>query len=375
MNPTRQQAAAGPARFETLDSLRGVAALVVVFDHCAMLFRPISDDIAVTFAADPIAWLLLHTPLALLIEGRGAVALFFVLSGFVLALPWLRGRPPGYGRFVVRRVCRIWLPYAVAIAVAAVLATTLAPYRPPPVSRWFDTANWTETFTWQVALDHALMLGQHNTFDNAIWSLIHEMRVSLIFPLLVLPVCRWGPVGAAAMVVVLTVLAKVLGLWPAGSDVAVSIAGSLHYAVLFMLGVALAQHAERLRTWLLAGPAWIGGAALTAALALLWWHMPFQEDFCLGVGSVLAIVAALSPGRLHAVLSSRALRALGRISYSLYLIHLLVLLPAVYLLHAVLPLGVIAALVPPLSVVAAWGFNRLVEEPANRLGRRLTAGI
>jgi peptidoglycan/LPS O-acetylase OafA/YrhL len=367
---------AGPVasrtRFETLDSLRGIAALVVVFDHCAMLFRPISDDVPVTFGGDPVAWLLLHTPFALLIEGRGAVALFFVLSGFVLALPWLNGRQPGYAEFVVRRVCRIWLPYAIAIAIAVLLGTALVVYRPPVISRWFDTTDWYEPHTWGVVADYVFMLGRHDTLDNATWSLVYEMRVSLIFPLLVLPVRRWGLPGAVATAATLTLLAKLAGIWPAGGYIAGTAEQTLHWAVLFVLGIATAQQAARLQAWFLAGPAWTEWVVLAGAVLFLWQYVPYQRDFFLGVGGVLAIVAALLPGRLHRLLQHRRLRELGRISYSLYLVHLLVLLPTVYLLYGILPLALIVVLAPPAALVAAWGLNRLVEEPANRLGRRLT---
>jgi peptidoglycan/LPS O-acetylase OafA/YrhL len=374
--PARGPAAARPGesstRFETLDSLRGIAAMVVVFDHCAMLFRPISDGVPVTFRGDPMAWLLLHSPLALLIEGRGAVALFFVLSGFVLALPWLNGRQPGYAAFVVRRVCRIWLPYAMAVAVAVLLGTALATYPPPAISQWFDRTNWSEPLTPGVVADYLFMLGRHDTLDNATWSLVYEMRVSLIFPLLVLPVRRWGLAGAVATAAMLTLLAKLAGMWPAGGYAAVTVGQSLHWAVLFVLGIATAQQAARLRAWFLAGPAWTEWVVLAGAAVFLWQYMPYQRDFFLGVGGMLAIVAALLPGRLHRLLQHRRLRALGRISYSLYLVHLLVLLPAAYLLHDIVPLWLIVVLAPPAALVAAWGFNRLVEEPANRLGRRLT---
>ena len=55
------------------------------------------------------SWWLTETPLAVLRAGREAVDFFFVLSGFVLVLPFLKG-PVAYPDFVFRRVCRIWIP-------------------------------------------------------------------------------------------------------------------------------------------------------------------------------------------------------------------------------------------------------------------------
>ncbi|HEY1412478.1 MAG TPA: hypothetical protein VGF36_10065, partial [Rhodopila sp.] len=71
------------------------------------------------------------------------------------------------------------------------------------------------------------------------------------------------------------------------------------------------------------------------------------------------------------ILTSPALGALGRRSYSLYLTHLLVLLAAVHLLfgHAPLPIIVGGAWVVCLPVAAL--FHRLIEVPSDQCGRNL----
>ena len=73
--------------------------------------------------AAPWAWLR-YTPLRLLVDGEAAVILFFVLSGYVLALPFIAGTQLTYGRYLVKRICRIWLPFAAAILLAAALSYT-----------------------------------------------------------------------------------------------------------------------------------------------------------------------------------------------------------------------------------------------------------
>src|SRR4051794_5024146 len=49
-------------------------------------------------------------------ELRIAVVLFFVLSGFLLAQPWIKGRPPALGRYALRRLARIAPAYWAAVA-------------------------------------------------------------------------------------------------------------------------------------------------------------------------------------------------------------------------------------------------------------------
>ena len=50
------------------------------------------------------------------------------------------------------------------------------------------------------------------------------------------------------------------------------------------------------------------------------------------------------------------------------------LLSAVYLLHTRLPIGIILIGGPPVSLAAAWIFNRWIEDPSADLGRRITRG-
>jgi peptidoglycan/LPS O-acetylase OafA/YrhL len=86
-----------------LDSLRGVAALIVVFDHFTRLWREASPSTSLRYIS--------HLPF--LENGRSAVIMFFVLSGFVLTMPMLAGKGQVYPVYAVRRICRIYLPYVV----------------------------------------------------------------------------------------------------------------------------------------------------------------------------------------------------------------------------------------------------------------------
>ena len=115
-------------RIEALDSVRGIAALIVVIHHC-FLVKPVYSDFFFshwkTNASGLVSWIFLYTPARLVWAGYEAVTLFYVLSGLVLALPWIEGRPVGYKKFALRRICRLYIPYVVAIAIAAVLNVAL----------------------------------------------------------------------------------------------------------------------------------------------------------------------------------------------------------------------------------------------------------
>jgi peptidoglycan/LPS O-acetylase OafA/YrhL len=107
--------AARQQRLISLDALRGLAALVVVFAHC---YETLPEGQRwITDHSSP--WDKVTRPFH---NGQAAVALFFVLSGYVLALPFLQGQVMEYRTYVLRRICRIYLPFVAATGLAALLA-------------------------------------------------------------------------------------------------------------------------------------------------------------------------------------------------------------------------------------------------------------
>ena len=56
--------------------------------------------------------------IGLIAAGREAVVFFFVLSGFVLSVPYAGPRAPRYGKFLAKRMCRIYPPFAAAVLIS-----------------------------------------------------------------------------------------------------------------------------------------------------------------------------------------------------------------------------------------------------------------
>src|SRR5579883_2797681 len=164
--------ATGEPRYNELDSLRGLAAATVVFGHLE----------ALVFGAPAIPgsgwdhWRHLleavnRTPLTVLMGGGAAVRFFFVLSGFVLMLPYLRHRENPYAPYIVKRICRIYLPYLAAVAVAVLANWLLAGY-PLPGFGGAIRETWSQPVSARVVLQHVLMLGTFPTarFNTVLWS-------------------------------------------------------------------------------------------------------------------------------------------------------------------------------------------------------------
>ena len=79
-------------------------------------------------------------------DGRSAVTMFFVLSGFVLTRPYFSANnsdPPRQllvPEFYIRRITRIWIPWFAIFCLSAFLKAYVFRSYPtaPPVTKWFD---------------------------------------------------------------------------------------------------------------------------------------------------------------------------------------------------------------------------------------------
>lgn len=358
-------------RYEQLDSLRGLAACTVVFCHATNVLVGVCDD-------PNRSWWLTETPLSLLVAGPSAVIFFFVLSGYVLALPFIKG-PASYSVFVFRRVCRIWIPYVVAMVVAVACAIW---FHPTPVSGLSQWANQPLAFPGpRLILDHLLLVGTfaNRTYDPVVWSLVYEMRISLVFPLLVL-LLRLGPwwrvLGAAMGLSVAELAVERLPFWGGSGDLPMT----LHYAGLFVLGMLLARDMPKLQAlysrfsasaktllWLLAVACYTHGTWLFPHSRLQ--HIPLYRDGLTATAVSLFIMFALSTSRFSTWLQSRPLVFLGRISYSVYLYHAIILLSLVHLFYGKVPLGLLWAATAFLTICVATLSYHLVEVPGIQLGK------
>ena len=89
---TGHKATAPTRRLPPLDAVRGLASFIVILTHCSSMM-----PVELRSQLDGPIWSIL---LRLFTNGSAAVIIFFVLSGYVLAMPFFRGTPPSYPRFV-----------------------------------------------------------------------------------------------------------------------------------------------------------------------------------------------------------------------------------------------------------------------------------
>jgi peptidoglycan/LPS O-acetylase OafA/YrhL len=360
----------GRHRYEELDSLRGVAAMTVVFWHASNFFNP----------PLPGWWkLVLSSPIGIALSGPDAVYVFFVLSGFVLFLPYLRqGGADTYGKFLMKRVCRIYLPYLVALGLA--IAADLLFYRPGIHEMFPRWVNWTRPLPMEAVWQHLIFLWdvRLDEFNPAFWTLVYEMRLSILFPLIAWLAKRLR----LGMGVAIGVLLCGAGFWLTDRFPAVDWR-TLGYGGLFLIGALIARHLSHVRAGMEAIGGWGRAGVLVLAVFLFkathllparlyqyWTLVPLH-----GSGAALIVVLALTTVHFRRMLHSAALRWLGKVSYSLYLVHGVVLYSVVSVFwvqtrHHVL----LVATAMGVAVMVSEPMYRWVERPAVLLGRRLTRG-
>ena len=328
-------------KIAVVNGLRGLAIIGVLFQH-------IGSGWAAASLGE--AWAPLFT------NGWTGVNLFFILSGFVLFLPYASGRRrmaewADARHFYWRRFLRLMPLY---YAAAVVLLALAGPVFDGP---WFGTAGFAELATDLATVRFVLRPHHFGVAINyPLWSIGVEILFSLAFPAVALLAARLGMGRVLAAALVAALVARVIGrLWdphPLGPNfVADNIFGRIDE---FVLGMALAQLyvAGRIPAWA-RHLGWPG-----AALVLLAWAGFYQCQFqgfpmvamaplnnLLDLG-FLALLAAALVGRKHRVLAFAPLQVAGMMCYSLYIWHAPVL-QAVQPAH-----GLVAALTVLLALSA-----------------------
>lgn len=384
---TGPASAPGQPYFAALDTMRAVGALAVLTTHVAF------------WSGDYLrhgAW---GTLLARLDVG---VAIFFVLSGFLLSRPHLvraaaHRPPPGTGRYFWHRFLRIVPLYLVTVVLA--------------LGFIHDNADLTWSDRWvSVAMLDTFLADSLPAGLTHLWSLAVEVTFYLLLPAIMLVAVgrsrRLDPLRVSALLVALVAISvgwHLSGDWvddlPSGMPVqwlpaylswfAVGIAMALVH-VLWSAGSPtgrLGRAAIRLAglpgsCWMLAAGLMLvtatplGGPTMLAAPTAA--ESTFKHVAYALVAALTVLPAVFAPptSRFARAFSHWIPRHIGLISYGIFCLHLPVLHLVMQLTGYDLFAGhglQIWGLTVALSLVAAELAHRLVENPAQRLrnlGRR-----
>lgn len=368
-------------RLGQLDSIRGIAALTVLLQHFLYVFPKFEPD---TFneSGMPILNALKYSPLRFFFAGHEAVIIFFILSGFVLSLPFLNNHQQNYKTFVVRRIFRIYVPYIAAIFIAFLFSSLFNTQNIDSLSGFFNRI-WSSNFSWSLIINHLAMIGDYDTraYNPVIWSLTHEMRISLIFPILMILIRKFGYKTnlLIALFTSLVAYALVILISPANQT---NILMTLYYTSMFIVGALLAKYKDQLSNLFGKVNKAVFGCLLAFALLFYTyaWSLPNVEiihkfiinDWMTVIGACLFIVLSQSSQGFSKFLLLKPFTFLGKISYSLYLYHIVVLFTLIFTLHGVIAMPAILVISMAISFVVSAGAYKWIEMPAIKAGKKMT---
>jgi peptidoglycan/LPS O-acetylase OafA/YrhL len=348
-----------PDYYRSLDGLRGLAALMVAYGH-----------------AGYAGWVPLVVGCA-----TAGVILFFFLSGFLMAHHYLpsatfsvfSGRAVKYwSAFLLRRFVRVYPPYILAPIFGYLL---LMPQMPPEFRPAAPTGDVS-------ILDEIAKLATFGGKLGIYWTIQVELFFYLIYPLIA-GLCLLSGRRASTLLSLAAVL-MVLNHFPhgvAGIAWKIPLPGMwAGYIAMFVAGAFTAVVAKDLpvasRRWPIPWNALapIGFGAFALAVGLLSRSRPtqafmWQFDWMFaGLFFVMFLSLLRSDGPVSRLLSSRPAVAIGRASYSLYLVHIIAY--HVVTRHLPAELHGMPAAVLVLAVLCT-GYHVLCERPFVRLSKRI----
>ena len=307
-----------------LESLRGLAAVSVVAYHAYGM----RNDTAVT--------------------GLAPVVLFFVLSGFVLARS-LHNNPSALA-FFRNRLFRLFPAAASTVLLLTALFYCYGFYVGFPGA----------AYDWSNVILNALMI--RSDINGVMWSMTVECFAT---PLILgcFLVCKRS--GRAPLVALLVVLFG-LSFW---GPYAHLLRGATNLAPLYAFIIGVLLHSAVVDGF---RPRYVAIGTLMAVLVLVLCGTRKQTPLLnlaesLASGALILLVATNTASKLFAVLDLPAVRFVGRISYSFYLLHVIGLSLALrFEPRSTLALFVLGVLC---TIPLAWISWRCIEVPFMRLAR------
>lgn len=314
----------------SLETMRGIAALIVVFAHSRGAFKgslAVGENLPQIFNV--------------FFAGSSAVMFFFVLSGFVLSRRFLENESFAYlGRSVLKRYFRLAAPALLSCLFSAILFVTGA-YRFKEVaaithSPWlaefgysipenldFHPSLWDATENGLFAL---FFIPHHNYYNSPLWTMFFELIGSYV-------------VFFSAGLVVLAARLSALLSWGVWLAILLLVGHASIFYGAFLVGLGFGMVVTR-RSFFF--PRWTTLGLLVGAVLLLSFSGPTREYAFmarLGVnsgdatafataGALLLMIAIETSPDLKMRLSGPIGVFVGKLSFPVYLVHFLVLASA-----------------------------------------------
>ena len=305
------------------------------------------------------SWIL-KTPLHLLLDGTSAILYFFILSGYVLTLSMKNTDQlsiVSYIKFITLRIFRIFPAFIFTLLITYFIIHSIQS-RP---STWLDRywTNPSDLFSLikQIVLIVRLPNDPLLRLIPQDWTLTIEIAISLMLPIL-----AYASQKKSTLVLIFIYCAvQFLSLDPFVFD--------------FSIGVFIACNRENLKTkWLRNNYKliWIIIAILLVCADYFFPHIMTLTDLVLlhhkSWGLAIFLWAIISSPKIQRLLSIQPLIFLGKISFSFYLIHLIILFSMTLYLHTLNPITFLLVYLLITIVASSMSFY-MIEKPFNKLAR------
>lgn len=311
-------------RIRGLDGLRAVAVLMVILCHCKLLLEGRLSPLFFVFT-DSLA--------------HSGVVLFFVVSGFLVTSSLLQNRErarPSFRPFLLKRLARVGPALGFYLLVTAVIGLSgLLPVNP---LAWLSSA----TFTWNYAILFfpAIVTGGQ-LFAHG-WTLCVEMQFYVLWGFLASRVAERKLIFVCIALILAAPVLRIASylISPTHHGNIITFHSRMGAPLTGAFLALLCNRADALiwRKRLRLHPAWVGVVFLYLALVhpLLGERFLGRYLFTVGFGLEALLVAwivfkvVMGTSNLFHWLSARPLVWLGRMSYSLYIWHLIFVDPRVF---------------------------------------------
>ncbi|MBS0536848.1 MAG: acyltransferase [Proteobacteria bacterium] len=312
------------SRFEALDAWRGICAvIVVVFHFVAMMPSSLEGSMFIR-------------------NGFLFVDFFFLLSGFVLCHSY-RSSISSVGdlrRFAIRRFGRVWPVHAVVLGVFVAVVAVVDRLPHPAVLSLTPSGG---AYSLDALIPSVLLLNamgltpQGTVWNGPAWSIGAEFYVYLLFAVLLVAASR----RLLATCLALSISALTLGyLFAPALMNATWDYGFIRCIASFFGGVVAYHVHETVRERsLMRATLWEAGAAALVVAFVIHAGNGADDVSALSLAAPLVFGAAVvtfagEQGALSLLLKARPFRALGRYSFSIYMIHMPLLVILCYGLWA-----------------------------------------
>ncbi|MEH4986606.1 acyltransferase [Enterobacter asburiae] len=161
-----------------VDGLRGIACLMVVFSHLALIFYPGLHD-SNLINNNQFVNFIFNSPLSFFYSGTAAVFIFFTLSGFILSHAFMNGKDllENITPMVTKRYFRLAIPAVVSCFFCLMVLTSDLPNR-EMLSSWIQSYRVDNPSIANALYSGSIsaFLGDGSSYNPVLWT----MKIELI---------------------------------------------------------------------------------------------------------------------------------------------------------------------------------------------------